>query len=157
MVKDLELGLRNYIGLLEQITQKKLIGLVGGGAAGGIAVPLIALLNARIERGAELIIELLGVLDDLRSCDLVITGEGSIDLQTCQGKGPAVIAQAARAAGIPVIAIGGAINPAASPLFDGIFSITDSPVTLEEAMVNAYELTKSLSCQLGKLLKAFSK
>jgi len=157
MVKDLELGLKNYITVLEQITQKKLVGLVGGGAAGGIAVPLIALLNARVEPGAELIIKLLGVMEDLKSCDLVITGEGCIDLQTCQGKGPAVIANAAREAGIPVIAIGGAINPEASPLFDGIFSITSCPITLEEAMSNSYELTKSLSYQLGKFLKIFTK
>ena len=157
MVKDLELGLSNYIRVLEQLSQKELVNMAGSGAAGGVAVPLIAFLNAKMERGAELVIELLGVMDDLKSCDLVITGEGCIDLQTCQGKGPAVIAHAAREAGIPVIAIGGSINPEASPLFDGIFSITNSPVTLEEAMVNAYELTKSLSCQLGKLLKAFSK
>ena len=86
MVKELESGLENYIAVLERVTQKDLIGLVGGGAAGGIAVPLIALLNARMERGAELIIALLEVMDDLKSCDLVITGEGCIDLQTCQGK-----------------------------------------------------------------------
>ena len=157
MVKELELGLSNFIGLLELTSQKELVKLVGGGAAGGLALPLIALLNARMERGAELIIELLGVMDDLRSCDLVITGEGCIDQQTCQGKGPAVIAHAARVAGIPVIAIGGAINPEASYLFDGIFSITSGPVTLEDAIINAYEMTKSLSFQLGKLLNAFTK
>jgi len=157
MVKELESGLANYILVLERVTQKDLIGLVGGGAAGGIAVPLIALLNARMERGAELIIALLGVMDDLKSCDLVITGEGCIDLQTCQGKGPAVIALAAREAGIPVIAIGGATKQEASSIFDGIFSITNGPVTLEEAMVNSYELTKTLSYQLGKLLKVFTK
>jgi len=157
MVKDLELGLKNYIALLEQSTHKDLVGLVGGGAAGGIAVPLIALFKGRIEHGAELIIELLGVTEDLRNCDLVITGEGCIDLQTCQGKGPAVIAHAAREAGIPVIAIGGAIHPEASPLFDGIFSIANGPISLEEAMTNSYELTKLLSYQLGKLLKAFTK
>ena len=157
MVKDLELGLKNYISLLEQTTQKDLAGLIGGGAAGGIAIPLIGLLNARIERGAELIIELLGVMDDLKSCDLVITGEGCIDLQTCQGKGPAVIAQAAREAGIPVIAIGGTVKQEASSLFDGIFSITSGPITLEEAIVNSHELTKSLAYQLGKLLIVFTK
>ena len=157
MVKDLELGLKNYIAVLEQITQKELVGLVGGGAAGGIAVPLIALLNARVESGAELIIELLGVLEDLKYCDLVITGEGCIDLQTCHGKGPAVIARAARAAGIPVIAIGGEVKQEASSLFNGIFSITNAPITLKEAMKNSYELTKLLSFQLGKLIKILAK
>ncbi len=157
MVRDLDLGLKNYVGVLEQYSQKDLVGLSGGGAAGGIAVPLIAFFNARMESGAELIIELLGVLDDLNKCDLVITGEGCIDIQTCQGKGPAVIAHAARRAGIPVIAIGGAVKQEASELFDGIFSITNGPLSLEEAMEDSYDLTKSASFQLGKLLKTFLK
>ena len=157
MVEDLEVGFKNYIEVLEKTSQKELVGLAGAGAAGGIAVPLIAFFNAEIVGGAGLIIELLGVLDDLKRCDLVITGEGSIDLQTCQGKGPAVIAQAARGAGIPVIAIGGSIKQEASPLFDGIFSISSGPLSLEEAMTNSYQLTKEASYQLGKLLKVFSK
>ena len=157
MVKELESGMENYMHILEQSSQKKIAGMVGGGAAGGIAVPLVAFFNARIVSGAELIIELLGVLEDLKKCDLVITGEGCIDLQTCQGKGPAVIARAAREAGIPVIALAGAIKPEATALFDGIFSITDGPLSLEEAMGNSYELTKLLACQLGKLLHAFTK
>ena len=98
--------------------------------------------------GAELIIDLLGVIKDLKSCDLVITGEGCIDLQTCQGKGPAVIAKAAHKAGIPIIAIGGMVKQEASYLFNGIFSIAKGPVSLDEMMKNAYELTKSFSFEL---------
>lgn len=157
MVNDLESGFQNYVRILEQVSHKELDELVGGGAAGGVALPLIAFLNARMESGAELIMELLGVLDELKKCDLVITGEGCIDLQTCQGKGPAVVALAAREAGIPVIAIGGTIRDEASALFDGIFSITDGPLSLEDAMANSYELTKSLAFQLGKIIKTFLK
>ncbi|MEI7525353.1 MAG: glycerate kinase [Mariniphaga sp.] len=157
MVNDLESGLQNYVRILEQVSHKELDELVGGGAAGGVALPLIAFLNAHMESGAELIMELLGVLDELKKCDLVITGEGCIDLQTCQGKGPAVVALAAREAGIPVIAIGGTIRDEASALFDGIFSITDGPLSLEDAMANSYELTKSLAFQLGKIIKTFLK
>jgi glycerate kinase len=157
MVVDLEMGLMNFVNVLEQSTQKKLRDIVGGGAAGGIAVPLIGLFNAKMVSGAELVIDLLGVLEDLKNCDLVITGEGCIDLQTCHGKGPAVIANAAHEAGIPVIAIGGSVREEASWLFDGIFSITDGPSRLEETMKNAFDLTKSLSFELGKLLKIFTK
>ena len=157
MVKDLESGFVNYLDILEHLSQKELTGLAGGGAAGGIAVPLVAFFNSKIVSGAELIIDLLGVVEDLKNCDLVITGEGCIDLQTCQGKGPAVIAQAARKEGIPVIAIGGAVREEAAPLFDGIFSIADGPIGLKEAMENAYDLTRLLASQLGKLISTFSK
>ncbi|MGH3451440.1 MAG: glycerate kinase, partial [Haloechinothrix sp.] len=36
-----------------------------------------------------------------------ITGEGSLDAQTLHGKAPAGVAAAARAAGIPVVAVAG--------------------------------------------------
>ena len=91
------------------------------------------------------------------SCDLVITGEGCIDLQTCHGKGAAVIAKFASEAGIPVIAIGGTVKQEASYLFDGLFSITNRPISLEEAMKNAFELTKLLSCELGKFITSNQK
>ena len=157
MVDDLNLGFNNYITVLEQFSGKSLIDTVGGGAAGGIAIPLIALLNGRIESGAALIMDLLGVFNDLKNCDLVITGEGCIDLQTCQGKGPAAIAVAARQAKIPVMAIGGTVKQEASYLFDGIFSITNGPLPLTEAMENAFDLTRLLAYELGKLLKTFKR
>lgn len=157
MIGDLELGLKNYVTVLGQLSPKDLNGIAGGGAAGGIAVPLIAFCNARIVSGAGLIFDLTGVFDKLKDCDLVITGEGCIDLQTIQGKGPAVIAVAARQAGIPVIAIGGTVKAEASHLFNGIFSITSGPFSLGDAMENAFELTKTFSYELGKLIKTFIK
>ena len=152
MVSDLALGFRNYVTVVEQCSNKDLMGIVGGGAAGGIAIPLIAFFNTRIESGAELIIKILNINKKLMSCDLVITGEGCIDLQTSHGKGAAVIAKFAHHAGIPVIAIGGTVKQEASFLFDGLFSITNCPISLEEAMKNAFELTKLLSSEIGKLI-----
>jgi len=152
MIHDLTFGFQNYITVLEQCSKKDLVEIIGGGAAGGIAIPLIAFLNARIESGAELIIKILNIDKKLMSCDLVITGEGCIDLQTCHGKGAAVIAKFARESGISVIAIGGTVKQEASYLFDGIFSITNRPISLEEAMKNAFELTKLLSYELGKFI-----
>jgi len=152
MVRDLALGFRNYVTVLEQCSKKDLVEIVGGGAAGGIAIPLIAFLNVRIESGAELIFNLLSIYNKMSGCDLIITGEGCIDLQTCHGKGAAVIAKFAHEAGVPVIAIGGTVEQEASYLFDGIFSITSGPISLEKAMKNAFELTKLLSCELGKLI-----
>jgi glycerate kinase len=152
MMIKLEAGLQNYVKVLEEISKKELVNIVGGGAAGGISIPLLALLNARTVNGSDLIFDLLGIFDDLEKCDLVITGEGCIDLQTCYGKGPAAIAQEARKLGIPVIAIGGKVKSEASYLFDGIFSISNGPTTLEDAMKNAFELTKQVSFQLGKVI-----
>ena len=157
MVNELELGMENYVSALELFSKKTLKDLVGGGSAGGISIPLIAFLNAKTTSGSDLIFDLLGIYDDLKNCDLVITGEGCIDSQTCQGKGPAAIALAAKKLGIPIIAIGGAVKPEASYLFDGIFSIANAPISLENAMENAYQLTKNVSIEIGKLIKSLLK
>ncbi len=157
MIGELSRGLENYASIVERLSGKDLKEIPGCGAAGGIAVPLIAFFNAQFENGARLIGDLTGVFDELKKCDLVITGEGCIDLQTCHGKGPAVIAEAARQLGIPAIAIGGTVKQEASYLFDGIFSITSGPVSLENGMKIASELTKNFSYELGKIIKLIGK
>ena len=157
MVEVLTKGFKNYIAVLEQVSGKELHAMIGGGAAGGIAIPLVALLNARIVDGAATIMETLGILDELKTCDLVITGEGCVDLQTANGKGAAAIAKEARKAGIPVIAIGGIVKQEASPIFNGIFSITNGPCDLDYAIKNASVLTKQLSQELGNLINSFVK
>jgi glycerate kinase len=101
--------------------------------------------------------ETLGILDELKTCDLVITGEGCIDSQSANGKGAGAIAKAAQQAGIPVIAIGGIVKQEASPIFNGIFSITKGPCNLDFAIKNASDLTKQLSQELGKLINSFFK
>ena len=155
MIKDLTIGFKSYISVLEQTSGKELNSLMGGGAAGGIAIPLIALLNAKIVNGAETIMETLGIIEKLKTCDLVITGEGCIDSQTANGKGAGAIAKEARQAGIPVIAIGGIVKSESSPIFNGVFSITNGPCDLDYAIKNAASLTKQLSRELGNLINSF--
>lgn len=82
----------------------------GAGAAGGVGYAAIALLHATLRPGIDLVFELVGfheALAGLGPGDLVITGEGSLDEQTLHGKAPAGVAAAARARGIPVVAVCG--------------------------------------------------
>ncbi len=157
MIEDLTIGFENYLTVLEKTSGKALHAMIGGGAAGGIAIPLIALLNARIVNGAETIMETLGIINELKTCDLVITGEGRVDLQTANGKGAAAVAKEAHKAGIPVLAIGGIVKPEVSSIFNGVFSITNGPCDLDYAMKNSHSLTKSLSMELGNLINAIYK
>lgn len=82
----------------------------GSGAAGGLGYAAMAVLDAKQHPGVEVVMRLSG-LDDiitgLTDRDLVITGEGSLDDQTLSGKAAAGVALAARAAGVPVIAVCG--------------------------------------------------
>jgi glycerate kinase len=81
--------------------------VAGAGAAGGVGFAAIAVLNATARPGIDLMLELTGLRDDLAGADLVVTGEGSLDEQTLNGKAPAGVAAAARAVGVPVVAVAG--------------------------------------------------
>ncbi|GAA1088309.1 glycerate kinase [Tsukamurella spumae] len=79
----------------------------GAGAAGGTAFGAMAVLGAQARPGVELVLELTDFAAELDGADLVVTGEGSLDEQTLHGKAPVGVAAAARAAGVPVIAVCG--------------------------------------------------
>lgn len=81
----------------------------GAGAAGGTGFALF-LLGAQQRSGADAVFELVGVESLLARADVAVTGEGKLDAQTLQGKGPAEVARRARAAGLPVAAVAGSIT-----------------------------------------------
>ncbi|GAA1485797.1 glycerate kinase [Brachybacterium fresconis] len=83
--------------------------LPGAGAAGGTGFAL-SLLGAAQRSGADALFELIGVDAQLDGADIVVTGEGKLDEQTLQGKGPAEIARRARERGLPVAAVAGVIT-----------------------------------------------
>ncbi|MFK3677674.1 glycerate kinase [Microbacterium sp. NPDC090218] len=79
----------------------------GAGAAGGVGYAALAVLGASREPGIDVVQRLTGLAERLRGADLVITGEGSLDDQSLGGKTPLGVAAAARAAGVPVVAVCG--------------------------------------------------
>ena len=85
------------------------VNVPGAGAAGGFPASFLALSNAVLESGFELVAGLTGLAGKLAAADLVITGEGSLDAQSLNGKAPIALADAARDRGIPVIMIAGRI------------------------------------------------
>ncbi|NEW38582.1 glycerate kinase [Nocardia cyriacigeorgica] len=99
----LEAALRNWALL----TGREFAGRPGAGAAGGTGFAAMALLGAELRSGIEVVLELLDFTAVLESATLVVTGEGCLDEQTLHGKAPMGVAAAARAAGIPVVAVAG--------------------------------------------------
>ena len=99
----------------------------GGGAAGGMGAGLLALLGAELRPGIECMLDLMGFDSLLKGADLVITGEGHLDMQTLSGKVVEGVARRAKAVGIPVLALVGGIAP----------ELDRSPVRLRELGVTA--------------------
>jgi glycerate 2-kinase len=82
--------------------------LPGSGAAGGLGAALAAL-GAELVPGAELVLDTIGFARRLAGADLAVTGEGRVDATTREGKAPAAVAAACRAAGIRCVVAGGQV------------------------------------------------
>lgn len=121
-----------------EATGKKMNEVLHGGAAGGVAASLFAFLNAKIMNGAEQFLEITGFSTSIAKADILITGEGSLDEQTLQGKGPHAVAKIAKELNIPVIGIAGKVpltnNPEMDKYFDILMAIGNQPSNLETAM-----------------------
>jgi len=81
--------------------------LPGAGAAGGLGAAL-ASLGAELVPGAELVLGELGF--DPVGYDLVVTGEGRVDLTTATGKAPGEIARRCLEAGVRCVVFGGVVS-----------------------------------------------
>jgi glycerate 2-kinase len=81
----------------------------GAGAAGGLGAALAAL-GGELVPGAELVLELVGFGERLAGADLVVTGEGTLDATTFEGKAPAAVLAAAREAGVRAVVFGGVVD-----------------------------------------------
>jgi glycerate kinase len=136
----------------------RVIDLPGGGAAGGLGAGAVAFLGASLARGVDIVIEAVGLKERLRGADLAFTGEGQCDFQTVKGKTPFGVAKTAKTCGVPVVVIAGALGPGAENLYEygvqSVFSLTDRPMTRQEAMANAGELLASAAERIMRLLQA---
>jgi glycerate 2-kinase len=128
--------------------------LPGAGAAGGVGFAALAVLGASARPGIELLLELTGFHDKLPGTALVITGEGSLDLQTLAGKAPAGVAAAARAHHIPVVAVAGRCLLDSAELADaGIsaaYALTDLEPDPARCMTEARPLLQRLSERIAE-------
>ncbi|MHB1065785.1 MAG: glycerate kinase, partial [Georgenia sp.] len=103
----LEAGLARWAQVVAEVTGMDESGREGAGAAGGVGFAAMAVLRARMRPGIDLLLDLVRFTDELDGARLVITGEGSLDRQTLQGKAPVGVARAARRAQVPVVAVCG--------------------------------------------------
>lgn len=154
-VKELDDGLVNYAKVIEKLLNIDYSQFPGAGAAGGLAIPLVAFCGAKIHSGIELILNSLNIDDQLENTDLVITGEGKIDSQTVYGKVPVGVAAHAKKRNIPVIAIVGAIGNGYKDIYnygiDSVFNIQNSPMTLEASMDNTELLLEDCAQRVIKM------
>jgi len=155
-VKLLDLALTNLSDLTYKSRGINMNEIIHGGAAGGIAATLQTFLNAELLNGGEQFLQIAGFEESLKSADLLITGEGSLDEQTLQGKGPFAVAKHAKEKGIAVIGIAGKIPMTHSAemheYFDILMAIGNQPTDLETAMKYTASNLIRTSITIGRLL-----
>jgi glycerate kinase len=118
----LDAGLRHLASLVESaFGAPGLSHRPGSGAAGGAGFAL-ASVGAALVGGAALVCDEVGLDRALADAAIVITGEGRLDGQTAAGKAPAEVAQRARAAGVPCVAVAGRVA-GATDLFDATIAL----------------------------------
>ena len=104
--------------------------LPGAGAAGGLGAAL-ASLGAELVPGADAVLDLLGF--DPRPYDLVVTGEGTVDRTTWEGKAPSAVIRRCAEAGVRCVVFGGRV-------LDGdAVALSGDPSRAEEDLVGLGE------------------
>lgn len=125
------------------------------GAAGGIGGALGAL-GGKPLSGFDLVNKILEIEKYVKKADLIITGEGSIDSQSEQGKLPYKLAQLAKKHAVPIVALCGrkeSDTGVLDAIFNGVFVIQSGPVGIEEALHNTANNLESTTKNIIQILQ----
>jgi glycerate kinase len=155
-VKKLEAALTTLAAIAFQQTGKDMTTIKYGGTAGGAAAGLYAFINAKLVNGIDYYLQITNFDEALQKSNIVITGEGSIDNQTLQGKGPFGVAKRAKQKEKHVIGIAGRVplkpGKELRKYFDVLLSIGHEPFDIKTALHLTNQNLKRSSMELGNLL-----
>ena len=137
MIALLDEGMHSFAHIIRKETGKDITNEPGSGAAGGMGGGLMAFLDAELQSGADLLLDICQFNKQIADANLIITGEGRIDRQSLMGKIPGKILQRGQANHVPVIAIAGCVEDKELLLkagFQGVYATKPEDMTLENAM-----------------------
>lgn len=156
MVDELDRNLAHLAALIRRDVGVDIEQTPGAGAGGGLGAALIAFANGTLKRGIELVVAATGLESHLEGADLAITGEGRVDFQTAFGKTPSGVANAARAKGVPVVAIGGGLSDDANGVLqhgiDGLESATPNAMDLDTAIRKSRQYLQDAGERVARLI-----
>ncbi|MFC4243217.1 glycerate kinase [Gryllotalpicola reticulitermitis] len=145
-VRALDANLAQLAGVMPD--GARLAATPGVGAAGGTAFGLLAW-GATLSPGAPAVAEALGLAGAIARADLVITGEGRFDGQSEAGKAPSHVAALARAAGVPVALVAGAIQ-ASVAAFSASASLTELAGSTTAALAEPARWARAAGAALAR-------
>ncbi|MGE3856922.1 MAG: glycerate kinase [Dehalococcoidia bacterium] len=120
----------------------------GAGAGGGFPMGLLAACpRGRIESGAALVADAIGLRAAIEAADLVITGEGAMDGQTGYGKAVAHVAALARDAGVRCVAVAGIVEGLPGGI-DDAEALAPTPADRTDAIAHPAEHAAAAAARL---------
>jgi glycerate kinase len=153
-IAAIDATLAGYAGLAERAVGKSAADRPGAGAAGGLGFAL-QLVGGSFRSGAEVVADLIGLDAALNGATWALTGEGRTDSQTLLRKAPFVVAERARAAGVPITLLSGAVDATALPelaqYFSGCFALPSGPMTLADCIAGADTLLADRAEQIARV------
>ena len=142
MVEMLDEWMSRLCETYAEFSEMDVMNIPGSGAAGGIGGALGGVLGATMAQGIHKVLDIAGFGQKLKSCDLVITGEGRADIQTLRGKVPVGVLEYSRRHREPgkspkVILIAGRFSDKEQLLeagFDAVLQVTPEDTPLSVAL-----------------------
>lgn len=157
MIPKLDSALSHYHDKIKEELQKSVKDIPGAGAAGGMGTALLAFLDAKLQAGIDVVLDETRFQERVKDAQLVITGEGKMDIQTIYGKTPIGVAKVAKTYDIPVIAVCGSLGDQYQEVYhhgiDTVFSITEYPCDLKTTLENGPQYTQRTATNIARLIK----
>ena len=126
--------------------------------AGGLGAALKIFLNAEMKSGIETVLDLIDFDALLNGVDLVVTGEGRTDWQSCFGKVMQGVGDRSKKHNIPVTALCGGLGKGYDQIYehgiDSIMTTVDGPMPLSEALDRAEELYYKGAVRMFRMIGA---
>lgn len=97
-----------------------------------------------MKSGIDTVLDLIHFDELVDGCDLVVTGEGRTDWQSCFGKVMQGVGDRSKKHGVPVVGLSGSLGKDYDKIYahgiDSLMTTVDGPMPLEKALSDAENL-----------------
>ena len=155
--QELEAGMCNYRDVIKREFGIDCDTVTGAGAAGGLGAALKVFLNGEMKSGVETVLDLIRFDERLEGVDLVVTGEGRTDWQSCFGKVMQGVGEHCAAKNVPAVGLSGSLGKDAMDIcrhgIRSLMTTVNAPMMLQEALDREDELYLEGAVRMFRFIK----
>ncbi len=157
ILDELEVGMEHYRDVIKEEFGTNADAIPGSGAAGGLGAAFSVFLHGEMKSGIETVLDLIDFDERLDGVDLVVTGEGQTDWQSCFGKVMQGVGCRCKAQGVPAVALVGSLGKGAEDIYaygiSSLMTTVDAVMPLEEVLDRAEELYHRGAVRMFRFIK----